>query len=179
MLLTTEREPSFEEQLEAQRGALLRYALRLTGGRVQDSEDLVQDSLIAAWEHKASWRPAQTGAWLRRILLNRVRNQYRIDKARATTTCATEELDCHGAPESAVVLAPEQVSMLGDELGDELAVALQAIPPCYAEAVVLRGVYDYSTSEMMQLLGLSQGTVNSRIARGRALLRQLLAGLSH
>jgi RNA polymerase sigma-70 factor (ECF subfamily) len=54
--------------------------------------------------------------------------------------------------------------------------ALEKISPIFREAVVLRDVADLSYEEIAQVLGVSLGTVKSRILRGREALREQLAG---
>jgi len=55
--------------------------------------------------------------------------------------------------------------------------ALEALPEIYREAVVLRELENMSYAEIAVILGCPVGTVMSRLARGRALLRELLAKL--
>jgi RNA polymerase sigma-70 factor (ECF subfamily) len=54
--------------------------------------------------------------------------------------------------------------------------ALERINPIFREAVVLRDVTDLSYEEIAEILGVSLGTVKSRILRGREALRQELTG---
>jgi RNA polymerase sigma-70 factor (ECF subfamily) len=54
--------------------------------------------------------------------------------------------------------------------------ALTRINPAFREAVVLRDISDLSYEEVAEVLGVSLGTVKSRILRGREALRQQLAG---
>jgi RNA polymerase sigma-70 factor (ECF subfamily) len=55
-------------------------------------------------------------------------------------------------------------------------VALKAINPIFREAVALRDIADLSYEEIATVLGVSLGTVKSRILRGREALREELAG---
>jgi len=54
--------------------------------------------------------------------------------------------------------------------------ALERISPIFREAVVLRDITDLSYEEIAEVLGVSLGTVKSRILRGREALREQLAG---
>ncbi len=54
--------------------------------------------------------------------------------------------------------------------------ALAKINPIFREAVVLRDIADLSYEEVAEVLGVSLGTVKSRILRGREALREQLAG---
>jgi RNA polymerase sigma-70 factor (ECF subfamily) len=54
--------------------------------------------------------------------------------------------------------------------------ALEQINPIFREAVVLRDILDLSYEEIAEIVGVSLGTVKSRILRGRESLRDKLAG---
>jgi RNA polymerase sigma-70 factor (ECF subfamily) len=54
--------------------------------------------------------------------------------------------------------------------------ALERINPIFREAVVLRDIADMSYEEIAEILGVTLGTVKSRILRGREALREELAG---
>jgi RNA polymerase sigma-70 factor (ECF subfamily) len=56
----------------------------------------------------------------------------------------------------------------------EVAAALESLPMAYRAAVVLREVEGWSYQEIAASLGCSEGTVKSRIARGREALRKRL-----
>jgi RNA polymerase sigma-70 factor (ECF subfamily) len=57
--------------------------------------------------------------------------------------------------------------------------ALERINPIFREAVVLRDITDLAYEEIAEVLGVSLGTVKSRILRGREALREELAGSLH
>ena len=57
-----------------------------------------------------------------------------------------------------------------------LEAALEKISPIFREAVVLRDIADLSYEEIAEVLGVSLGTVKSRILRGREALREQLVG---
>jgi RNA polymerase sigma-70 factor (ECF subfamily) len=61
-------------------------------------------------------------------------------------------------------------------MADELVAALRALPEHYRVAVLLCDVQGLTYAEIAQQMGCALGTVMSRLHRGRALLRQALAG---
>ena len=73
---------------------------------------------------------------------------------------------------------PEAASPLADlqrsEVQREVAAALSALPIAYRSAVILREVHGWSYEEIAVSLGCSEGTVKSRISRGRDELRRRL-----
>jgi RNA polymerase sigma-70 factor (ECF subfamily) len=60
------------------------------------------------------------------------------------------------------------------DLGERIQAALMVLPPDFREAVMLRDLEDMDYQDIALLLGIELGTVKSRIARGRALLREAL-----
>jgi RNA polymerase sigma-70 factor (ECF subfamily) len=71
------------------------------------------------------------------------------------------------------VPAPQDALARG---GEDIERALQALPEAFRTAVILRDVEDFTYEEIARILSVPIGTVMSRIHRGRALLRQTLAG---
>ncbi|HET9869365.1 MAG TPA: sigma-70 family RNA polymerase sigma factor, partial [bacterium] len=76
------------------------------------------------------------------------------------------------APDKKTRQAPEL--MESKEFRKALEAALSGLPPDFKEAVVLRDLEDLDYDRIAQMLRLGLGTVKSRIARGRALLREQL-----
>jgi RNA polymerase sigma-70 factor (ECF subfamily) len=77
-----------------------------------------------------------------------------------------------------VVVPPDRPAdevLAAGRLSDDVQAALDVLPPEYRAAVVLCDVVGLSYQEISEALGVPVGTVRSRIHRGRALLRGLLA----
>jgi len=161
------RDERFEAELLPHLRALFGAAYRMTGN-AHDAEDLVQETFLRA--HRAFDR-FQTGsnarAWLHTILLRVRTDLYRRAKRRPETV----EL----AGEGPSVSPPQNALASGRE---DLERALVSLPEVFRDAVVLRDVQDLSYAEIAEALAIPIGTVMSRIHRGRALLREALAGRS-
>jgi RNA polymerase sigma-70 factor, ECF subfamily len=159
------RDERFEAELLPHLRSLFGAAYRMTGN-AHDAEDLVQETFLRA--HRAFdrfERGSNARAWLHTIL-SRVRTDlYRRSKRRPETV----ELSGEGP----AVAAPQNALASGRE---DLERALRALPGAFREAVVLRDVQELSYAEIAGALGIPVGTVMSRIHRGRALLREALAG---
>lgn len=161
---------SFDERFETEvmphARALYGSALRLTRNP-QDAEDLVQETLLRAYRGFAGYRPGSNArAWLYTIL-HRVRTDLLRKRGRSPQT--TEMAD-EGPP-----VAPEHEAVLtaGNE---DVQRALAEVPEVFRSALVLRDVEEFTYDEIAGILGVPVGTVMSRIHRGRAALRGLLAG---
>jgi RNA polymerase sigma-70 factor (ECF subfamily) len=150
----------FEAEALPHREALLATARRLTG-RVDQAEDLVQETLLRALRSAHRYRPGTNArAWLYRIL-HRVRVDTFRERGRAPATVALEG--------EGPLVAPRQDWMVSG--GDALERALVSVPEPYRSALVLRDLKELSYHEIADVLGVPPGTVMSRIHRGRSLLR--------
>ncbi len=155
----------FESEVMPHARSLYGTALRLTRNP-QDAEDVLQETLLRAYRGFASYRPGtNVRAWLFTIL-HRVRTDMLRKRGRSPQT--TELLDDGPAvnPEHEVRLTA------GNE---DVQRALAEVPEVFRSALVLRDVEEFSYEEIAGILGVPVGTVMSRIHRGRAHLRRLLA----
>jgi RNA polymerase sigma-70 factor (ECF subfamily) len=138
-------------------------AYRMTGNAA-DAEDLVQETLLRAFRGFDRFRPGSNiRAWLYTILHHVRTDAFR----RAGRRVQTEEL----AGDGPSVPPPQEGLVWG---GETVERALARVPEVFREAVVLRDVEELSYAEIATALDVPQGTVMSRISRGRALLRRAL-----
>jgi RNA polymerase sigma-70 factor, ECF subfamily len=135
--------------------ALWRYALRLTGDTSR-AEDVVQETLLRAWQHPEvigdTERPAR--AWLFTVARNMIIDERRSARFRNVVG----SLDDSGTPEQS---APDEV----DSALDRLLIA-DAMAQMSAEhrAVVERSYYrGWTTAQIAADLDIAEGTVKSRL----------------
>jgi RNA polymerase sigma-70 factor, ECF subfamily len=136
-------------------GALWRYALRLTGDAAR-AEDVVQETLLRAWQHPEvigdPERPAR--AWLFTVARNMIIDERRSPKFRNIVG----SLDESGAPEQS---APDEVDSALDRL--LIADAMAQMSPDH-RAVIERSYYrGWSTAQIATDLDIAEGTVKSRL----------------
>jgi RNA polymerase sigma-70 factor (ECF subfamily) len=151
---------------------LYAFALRLTGERAA-AEDLVQEAYFQRFVQGRDARP-----WLMKILLNTYRDQVRRE-CRTPEPLQLGELDAwyqasrqaHAA--HARAFGPEE-QVVERSLSDEVAAALADLPPDFRTIVLLADLEGYAYREIADLLECPIGTVMSRLARGRKLLREML-----
>ena len=154
-----------ESLIVAEIPRLRRYARALTGN-APAADDLVQDCLERAWGRFNLWRRgSDMRAWLFTIMHNIHVNDLRQARRRPSHLALAEDLS--GAED------PRQLGAL-ETLG--LARALARLPDDQRAAVLLVGLEDMSYAEAAKILGIPVGTVRSRLARGRELLRRLMVG---
>jgi RNA polymerase sigma-70 factor (ECF subfamily) len=151
---------AFEQLVERHQHRLFTLAARLLGSP-HDAADAVQDALIKAWLALPSFREhARFSTWIYRITLNCVSDV----RARGRRTEPAEETD----------VADPSDEFARAELSSELQRALNALEEEYRAAVVLYDVLGCSYAEIAELTGVAEGTVKSRIFRGRTRLAELL-----
>lgn len=138
------------------------------------AEDLVQETYLRALSarHKADLSENLRG-WLFTILHNVWRNEVRRPRLERL-----DEADVSRGPRSVVWLVSpggphEELERV--RLRETLRQAVDELPSRLREVVILRGFEGFSYQEIASILGCPTGTVMSRLARGRALIRRRLA----
>lgn len=147
---------------------LMRAAARLVGSRAE-AEDLIQETYCQAWK---SFHHFELGtncrAWLFRILFNKANHHRKWLFWRKAHDCETKLVE-------ALRYMPPVNEQLKDE---EILCALERLPQCHREVVLLVDVEEFSYKEAAGILRVPIGTVMSRLSRGRKLLRVELADVA-
>ena len=160
--------PTWQELVRDYSAQVFRLAYRLTGNR-EDAEDLTQDVFIRVFKSIHSFRPGTLEGWLHRITTNLF-----LDQARRKQRIRMDALST--APDHVWGAATGPGELHADaELDADVDAALNALPPEQRVAVVLCDIEGLSYEEISNVLDIKLGTVRSRIARGRAALRDALA----
>jgi RNA polymerase sigma-70 factor (ECF subfamily) len=143
-----------------------------------DAEDLLQETLLRAYAGRHSFQAGTNlQAWLYRIMTNTYINGYRTKK-RQPMQCTTaqitdQQLAASAAHKQAGLCSAEDqvLAMLPDP---QIRAAMQALPEQFRMAVYFADVVGFSYQEIAAIMETEQGTVSSRISRGREQLRNLL-----
>jgi RNA polymerase sigma-70 factor, ECF subfamily len=136
-----------------------------------DAADALQDAMISAFRRAGAFRgESAVTTWLHRIVVNASLDLLRRRPGRSVSWS--------GDPQELPV--PAQRAAGGDPAGSDTRLdvdtALRMLPPPQRAALVLVDMLGYPVSEAAVILGVSEGTVKSRCARGRA---KLVPYLSH
>ena len=142
-----------------------------TLGDADDAADALQDAMISAFRRAAGFRgDSAVTTWLHRIVVNACLDLLRRRAARpATSGLAADTLDAlaaHGPAPGA-----------DSDTALDVTAALRTLAPDQRAALVLVDMLGYPVAEAAEVLGVSEGTVKSRCARGRARLLPRLAHL--
>jgi len=141
-------------------------------GRHEEAEDLAQDIFLKIFRSLATFdRRANFQTWLVSVSRNLCIDHYRsVRKERETIDRDVNAADL--SPASVEVSA--HVVLERSDLAQELRRALQLLPETLRTAVVMRDIQELSYQEIADRLHLPEGTVKSRINRGRhELARQI------
>ena len=175
----------FTQQIRENMDSLYSVALRLTRNNA-DAEDLVADTATKAWaaldslEDKDKFRP-----WIFRILHNRFCSDYRKKSIRPDETCYDENPAGDETSEIACLLieqpneflnwwANPEREVINTVLAKDMISAIEDLPETFRITVVLINIEGLSYDETAEVLGVSPGTVRSRMNRGRTLLQKAL-----
>jgi RNA polymerase sigma-70 factor, ECF subfamily len=150
------------------------YAIcyRFTGSSAQ-AQDLTQEVFLRVFRTLKSFRSTEgsLGTWLTRVTRNLLIDHYRRSRQERITDPIEERLPV--IEEAGSVSRPDQ-ALAGREASEILQQALAKLSPDLREAVILRDLQEMEYREIAQVLAIPEGTVKSRINRGRAELGRLL-----
>ena len=160
---------AFELLVEAQIPRLRRFA-RSFAHNDADADDLAQESLIKVYRSLRSYRfESAFTTWLYRVTKNCFIDAQRAADSRAR---ATDRLSESAPPQTPVDL-PDELLRKAEER-QRLWAAIARVPPEFRTAIVLCDVEGFGIGEVAQIEKIPEGTVKSRLHRGRAQLARLL-----
>lgn len=128
------------------------------------ADDLVQETLVKAWDKQNSFEPGTNlKAWLFTILRNEFYSQMRKR--------GREVQDSDGIMTARLAIHPAQEGSLDFE---DFRAALDQLPEDQREAIILIGASGFSYEEAAEICDCAVGTVKSRVSRARARLAEML-----
>ena len=133
--------------------------------RYDEAEDLTQEIFVKLFRALETYdRRASFDTWLTRVTRNLCIDRYRRRRREEDTFTAEVDLDTLRFDE--LTANPDAALAKRDEIAS-VRRALGMLPPPYREAVALRDIHELSYEEIARRLQLPEGTVKSRINRGR------------
>lgn len=159
---------AFDALVAAHRDRVSRLAYRLLGWSA-DADDVVQEVFLAAWKALPRFEGRSSVAtWLTRITINECRSFRRRWRRAIRKVSAEGEHASAPAADS---------RMMDSETFDRVRQAVAALPARYREVIVLHYLEQMPSRTVSELLGVSPGTVEVRLHRARAKLKDKLADL--
>ena len=153
---------NFEELYEKYATDVLRVSYFYLGDR-QKAEDVCQDVFVRLMTNAPELEEGREKAWLLKVALNRCRDIWRSAWLRRVVT---------GSPVFELIPAPDTI---GQHLQKaEVLQAINGLPPDFREIFILHYYQGYGISEIAQITGVAEGTISSRLSRGRKKLQNVL-----
>jgi RNA polymerase sigma-70 factor (ECF subfamily) len=145
----------------------------------EDAEEAVQEAVLKALSHLSDFRSeAKFSTWLIRITINEARLKLRKDRRHLY-----ESVDEQRASEDGEYFPKDfadwrevpSEAFQRKELGDALRRAIASLSLKYREVLILRDVQQLRIEEVAEILGITKGSVKTRLLRARLQMREALA----
>jgi RNA polymerase sigma-70 factor (ECF subfamily) len=176
---------AFNYLIERHAPKLFQASYGLLGSK-EDAEETVQDTFVRAFRGLDKFRgDASFETWIYRIVINLSRNKYQWNKRRAADqhVSLSYKVDSRDNTESKEevpipdgTLGPEKL-MEEAEFESNIMAGLDRLPENLRETMTLRHINDLPYEKIAELQDCKIGTVKSRIARGREILREFIVSL--
>jgi RNA polymerase sigma factor (sigma-70 family) len=165
----------FEDELFPHMEALKTFAFHLTFSEA-DANDLVQETYLKAHKFIENYNTGTNAkAWLFKILKNAYINEYRKKSKRPQRVDFENVVNYLEDPDkSSKTFQDPQPDIFESEMGDEVTLAINALPLDFKEVILLCDVEGFSYEEIAKILELPIGTVRSRLFRARNVLKEKL-----
>ena len=164
---------AWEELVRRHSRRIFNICYRFTGNGTE-AEDLSQDVFLRVYRTLASYRSAHGGfaTWVTSVTRNLLIDHYRRTKRDRVTDSLDDKMAVVETKES-TGRRPDEQALLG-ELSGQVQMALTRLSPELREAVILRDLQQLEYGEIQRVLSVPEGTVKSRINRGRIELARIL-----
>jgi len=170
------KEDAFNILVQRYKNPLTNFVFRFLGD-YEACNDVVQETMIKVYRYKDSYSSvAKFSTWIYTIAGNLARTEYRRQRRQNIFSINDygEEHQTYDLPDESY--RPDVITDIG--IKDEIIQkALMKVKETYREAVILRDIQGLSYEEISEILGVNEGTVKSRINRGRAQLQDLLKSI--
>lgn len=162
-------EKAFEVLVNRYQNTLCLYVCSM-GHNIEDAKGITQATFLKAYEALASLKePCKFKGWLFSIGRNRAKNWHRKNKMYAGWTDRSASIE---NPQESETVTPESLVLKGEDI-KELEEALDGIPGKY-KSILDHYISGLTYLDIANLTGLKKRTVETRIYRGRKLLRDAL-----
>jgi RNA polymerase sigma-70 factor, ECF subfamily len=139
-----------------------------------EAQDLTQDVFLRVFKNLKSFRAGEGlfVVWLTRLTRNLLIDHYRRTRMDRATESIEDQVKV--LEETTAMLARTDGMLAGREASEVLQAGLQKLSPELRETVILRDLEELEYREIAQVLNVPEGTVKSRLNRGRAELARVL-----
>jgi RNA polymerase sigma-70 factor (ECF subfamily) len=166
-------EAAWEDLVKVHTRRVYSICYRFTGSD-SEAQDLTQEVFLRVFRSLKSFRSGEGSfaVWLARLSRNLLIDHYRRTKLERVTDSIEEQLPM--LEEKTSMSSRTDGLVAGREASEMLQGALQKLSPELRETVILRDLEELEYKEIAQVLNVPEGTVKSRLNRGRAELARVL-----
>jgi RNA polymerase sigma-70 factor (ECF subfamily) len=167
-------EPAWEDLVRQHTRRVYGLCFRFTGSG-SEAQDLTQEVFLRVFRTLKTFRSTEGSfaTWLARVTRNLLIDNYRRTRQERVTDSIEEQLPTIEEAGGAASVRPDH-ALAGREASEILQATLQKLSPDLREAVILRDLQEMEYREIAEVLRIPEGTVKSRINRGRAELARHL-----
>jgi len=174
--LKANEDAAYDELVRTYNASIFHVAYRMLGDSAEAS-DVVQEIFIKVFRNIGSFKgEAALKTWIFRIALSEILNRLRWWKSRhRSSTVSLDDSPANGHEYHVADSGPSPEEIL-ESKEKEMAIqeALGKLSSEHRSIIVLRDIEGFSYTEIADVLGISMGTVKSRLARGREDLKKSL-----
>jgi len=170
---TIQRQQDFQQLTRPWRDRLYGVALRQTNTKAT-AEDWTQETLLRAWrDFDRLSEKVTVYAWLLKILDHVIADDIRRNNRRNKLAPVTSTDDSFFQEQASASPGPFEKT-LKQQTDNQLIAAINSLPDEFSRTILLRDIEELSYREVADILDIPQGTVMSRLSRGRRLLATTL-----
>lgn len=129
----------------------------------EKAEDVCQDVFVRLMTRHPVLQPGREKSWLLKVALNRCRDLWRGAWLKRVIL---------GGPTFELIPAPDEFSRRDDQ--QAMMAAINQLPATFKEVILLHYYQGMNIAEIAQMLELPEGTISSRLSRGRKKLESIL-----
>lgn len=155
---------SFDELYERYATDVLRMCYFYLADR-QRAEDVCQDTFVRLITNKPVLQEGREKAWLLKVAMNRCRDLWRGAWLKRVVL---------GSPVYELMPGPDEIGNLTET--QSMMEAIAKLPNGFREVILLHYYQGYAINEIALILDLPEGTISSRLSRGRKKLQEILEG---
>ncbi|MGD0135884.1 MAG: sigma-70 family RNA polymerase sigma factor [Bryobacteraceae bacterium] len=167
------QEAAWEDLVKVHTRRVYSICYRFTNSDTE-AQDLTQDVFLRVFKNLRSFRSGEGlfVVWLTRLTRNLLIDHYRRTRMERATESIEDQTSA--LEENTAAIARTDGMLAGREASELLQAALQKLSPELRETVILRDLEELEYREIAQILNVPEGTVKSRLNRGRSELAKVL-----
>ena len=176
--LQANEDAAYDEIVRVYHASIFHVAYRMLGDS-SEAADAVQEIFLKVFRNVQRFRgDSSLKTWIYRIAFSEILNRLRWWKRRFRSSTVSLDDDRDGKGQAFHVAAPDPSPLHvleSKERDNAIQLALTKLSGEHRSIVILRDIEGFSYSEIADILGVSSGTVKSRLARARADMKKVLA----